>query len=111
MSEFPTTPLAVAVAIILALVGVVWGLFRKENDGQGKRLDKLEAKVAAAEESIARLFERMKAREDAHAQHREDMADRLQSIDTKLDRLIEKLIAPRSHSPQPGRYGLKPEDK
>jgi hypothetical protein len=104
-----TSLLAIVVSVFLALLGVVWGMLREQNRKQGIDIEKVQARCAELENGAARLFERMKAREDAHAQHREDISERLSGIETKLDRLLEKLIAPRSATPSPTRYFQGPK--
>ena len=96
--------LGAIVAVCLALLGVVWGLLRGQNAEQGGRIAKLEAQNVDQQKDITRLQAQMVAREEAHHQHREDVAGRLATIDSKLDRL---LFGKRSDTPnpEPGRYG------
>lgn len=67
---------------------------RSQNERQERDVIALQATNRDQGEQIGRLMERMKAREDAHAAHREDMREnfasqqsRLERIETKLDQL------------------------
>lgn len=100
----PSTPLMLVIALplILGLLGAVWGQLRGQNREQGESIAKLVAQNTEQESSLARLFERMKAREEAHAQHREDIAAQLAAMNVKLDRLLfGRGVTP----PTGGRYG------
>lgn len=110
----PATPLGIAIAIIGALLTLVWGQLRTQNGEQGRRILHLEGQNTDQQKELTRLTTQMKAREDAHADHREntmsaiqqlrsDTYERLRSIDAKLDRLLG---GPRKETPPtPGRYG------
>lgn len=80
--------LGASVAVLLALLGVVWGLLRAQNAEQALRIAKLEAQNVDQEKSLTRLQAQMVAREDAHHAHRETMAEQLSAINVKLDRIL-----------------------
>lgn len=88
-------------AISLALVGVVWATLKERLKAAEDKVGALDQQNTQQETSIGRLTERMIAREEAHSQHREDMAGRLDRIEGKLD----KLLAPSPRTPYPTRYG------
>jgi hypothetical protein len=70
-----------------------------QNTRQEKDVAALQAQNTTQESAIAGLVQRMIAREEAHAQHREDTSGRLGRIEDKLDRLLG------SRTPQPRGYG------
>jgi membrane protein required for beta-lactamase induction len=96
MSE--TTILAVVVGalwgVLVALVGIVWAMLRERIGAVEGKCAALESQNTAQEASLARLQERMLARENAHAEHRENMSEQLarlehaiQQMSAKIDRL------------------------
>lgn len=89
--------------LTLGLIAVVWGMLREQNRQQGVALEKLQAQNTEQETSLGRLFERMKAREEAHAQHREDVSSRLDRIEGLLHQLLRGGGRGPS-SPYPGSY-------
>lgn len=104
--------IGVAASVFLALLGLVWGMLREQNRQQGLTLDKLVAQNTEQETAIGRLMERMKAREDAHAEYREDVSTRLDRIENLLQRLIAGSGGRGgSPSPYPGAYGITSERK
>lgn len=87
--------------IVLALLGVVWATLKERLSAAEAKTLTLETQNTAQETMIGRLTERMTAREDAHAEHRDAMSNRLERIEDKLD----WLLSGRSGTPYPGRYG------
>lgn len=104
MTETATLGLIFAAvgAILLALLGVVWAMLTGRIAALESLIGALTTQNTQQEIAIGRLTERMVAREDAHAQHREDMSNRLDRIEGKLD----KLLGSGGRTPYPTRYGV-----
>ena len=101
------TVVGVLWAVAVSLIAVVWGMLREQNRQQGITIDALVAQNTAQETAIGRLMERMKAREDAHAEHREDISNRLNRLEMKIDQLLRGPgRGGSSGSPYPGAYGI-----
>lgn len=99
-------------AVAVALIAVVWGMLREQNRQQGITIDSLVRQNTEQETAIGRLMERMKAREDAHAEHREDISNRLNRLEMKIDQLLRgPSRGGSSGSPYPGAYGITSERK
>ena len=111
MNETTTLSLVFAAvgSVLLALLGIVWAMLTGRITALEKSIDGLGTQNTGQEIAIGRLTERMVAREDAHAQHREDMSNRLDRIEGKLD----KLLGGARGTPYPTRYGVgsEPERK
>lgn len=91
------TVLGTATAIVLALVGVVWAMLTGRISALEVVRDALVKQNTDQEVEIGRLKEKMLAREEAHSEHRENIANRLDRMETKIDTLLRG--AGRSYSP------------
>jgi hypothetical protein len=111
MSE--TQVLGIAITVIGVLVGVIWGVLQTRIGTVEGRAEKLEAQNLAQEVTLGRLLESSRAREDAHAQHREDMSSavaRLEASITELGRKIDRMTG--QGTPMPRSYqAITREDK
>jgi hypothetical protein len=92
-------------AVAIGLVAVVWAMLREQNRQQGVAIEALVKQNTDQETQIGRLLERMKAREDAHAEHRENIGERLNRLEMKIDQLLRGGGSGRGGmSPYPGAY-------
>ena len=93
MSE--TTILAVVVGalwgVTLALVGVVWAMLKERIASGDLKVAALERQNTEQETSLGRLTERMKAREDTHAEHRDHMTGQFERLDASIRGLSDKI--------------------
>ena len=87
--------------VLLALLGVVWTMSRERLAFTETRVAGLEKQNTEQETALGRLIERMKAREDAHESHRENVDHPLSRIEDKLDKLLS---VRSSGAPYPMRY-------
>ena len=96
--------------IVLALVAVVWSTLKERIATMERVCESLDKQNTAQEVQLGRLIEMAKAREDAHAQHREDMSALIGRLDESIKELGRKIdrIAGQG-TPYPGRYA-KPGD-
>ena len=74
-------------------------VLKSQNERQERDVVALQAQNTGQESTLSALTQRMIAREDAHASHREDVVARMGRIEDKLDRLIG------SKTPWPGGPG------
>ena len=92
--------------VSLALVGVVWAMLRERIAALESRTADLMAQNTGQETAIGRLQEGMLAREKAHGEHREHIADAIARVEVSVKELslkIDRLTG--SRTPYPGRYG------
>lgn len=94
----------------LGIVEAALAAIGAQNSRQERDMVALQQQNTQQETSIGRLTERMVARETAHAEHREDISERLGRMEVKLDQLIRG-SGSRSGSPFPGAYGSTGERK
>jgi hypothetical protein len=72
---------------------------------QQKTIDSLQEQNTHQEVMLGRLTENAKGREEAHAQHREDMQNQFARIESQLAEMTRKLDrALGNATPMPGRY-------
>ena len=91
--------------ICLSLVAVVWSTLKERNKALEARADRLEAQNTAQEVTLGRLTEIAKAREEAHENHREDMANAVSRLEASIAELGRKLDRMAGQgTPYPGRY-------
>lgn len=130
--------LGVLVGALFSLIGALYAVFNGKQKaletsqaGQGERIGKAESAIAVIqtqnarqerdvvslqaqntqqESALAGLVQRMIAREDAHAQHREDMAGNFQRLETQIAGLGTKIdtLIRGGRTPMPQRYELPP---
>ena len=84
---------------------------RTQNERQERDVTALQAQNATQETAIAALVQRMIAREDAHAQHREDMGANFSRLETQIAGLgtkIDQLIR-GGKTPWPTDYSRRGE--
>ena len=93
--------LGVVWTITMGLLGVVWGMLTARIGKLETSDEALVAQNTVQETALGRLTERMIAREEAHAQHREDVMGRLDRLEGKIDQLLRSGARP---SPYPGSY-------
>ncbi len=110
MNETTTLGLVFAAvgAVLLALLGVVWAMLQGRLAAVEVKMSSLETQNTGQETAIGRLTERMTAREEVHAQHREDMQTQFQRIDahlSELNRKLDRLLG--GGTPYPTRYGQR----
>lgn len=85
-------------------------VIQAQNARQERDVVALQAQNTAQEATLASLTQRMIAREDAHAEHRQDVRDALANLTASIKSLGEKIDQAlgrgRSQTPGPGRYDL-----
>ena len=77
--------------LVVGLLGVVWSTLKERNSAQGVAIERLQEQNTVQETAIGRLTERAIAREEAHAQHREDTQAQFSRIDLNLSEMNRKL--------------------
>ena len=99
--------------LVLTLVGVVWTTLKERIAAHDTTIKALDAQNTAQEVQLGRLIEMARAREDAHAQHREDMAGavgRLEASIAELGRKLDRMAGQGTPYPRPGQYRQEPGD-
>ena len=95
--------------LTVALVAVVWALLQGRIGSLESKVAALEGQNTMQETAIGRLTERTLAREETHAQHREDTQAQFGRIDMRLGEMNAKLdkllIGSRAGTPYPTHYG------
>jgi hypothetical protein len=86
-------------SVMLALLGVVWAMHRGQIAALEKVVRELQEQNTEQETALGRLTERTLAIVDRHESHREDVINRFDRLEAKIDRLLS---LSRSTSPYPG---------